>query len=390
MSSTNNSPLKSILIGLLIVVAVGLIVFNLFSGNGRPLFVVNHTPQTMTVKLANGSNHDLEPNTWVEAEISQEPQSLSLFQAGDSIKSIELNPQDFSKGNGGVLIYNIEAAGVFVWEEIVYSDDLDIRETFEGEWIISTGEDIIYFESADYVFEKSPEEIYSNSFGDYEVKKELSFLDWEPMEVSDWIAVAVEDSTVDLTLRYMEKQIALGHDDPFFVEDYCDYAESNGEHNRASDALIELGWRQLPWIYISHSDDDEKWGVPFKNLEENLTTVISPDSVVVYERNVKLVINFPLDTTYYFDIQARDGQFTRANLIQEIGDVYTRIYDQEGETSTIEETRGFDEETGYRRNETNGKYGIYGFHLEDLTVSGFSQLKHGETLYVIPWIYEDY
>jgi hypothetical protein len=390
MSTSEKSSSKAIITGLVFIGIIALVLLFLFSSKSRSLYVVNHTPTAMTVKLSTNESIDLEPNEWVEADIDQEPQSLSLFQAGDSIKSIELNPQDFSKDDSGVLIYNIEAAGVFVWEEIVYSEDPDIRDTFEGEWRISTDEEIIYFESADYIFEESPEEIYSNSFGDYEVKKELSFLDWAPMEVSDWIAVAVDDSTVDATLKYMEKQIALGHDDPLFVEDYCDYAESNDEQDRVSDILGEFGWSQLPWIYISHSDDDEKWGVPFKNLEENLATVVSPDEIVVEERDARFVINFPLDTTYFFDVQSRDGQFTRADLIQEIGAVYSRIYDQEAETSTIEETRGFDEETGYRRNETNGKYGIYGFHLEDLLVSGFSQLKHGETLYVIPWVYEDY
>lgn len=390
MSTSDKSPTRAIITSLLFAAVVALIIFYLFADRSRPLYVVNHTPQAMTVKLQNGFNHELEPNTWVETSISIEPQLISLFQGQDSVGAVELDPTSFTQKDDGILVYNIEAAGIIVWEEIVYSDDPEILETTEGDWRISVGEEIKFFENADYVFEESPDEIFLTSTDGYELQSQLTFLDWKPMEVSDWLAVALDDTPVESTMSYMEKQIQLGHDELFFIENYFDYAESNDEMKRAESIMSNHGWSQKEWIDVSHENNPDDWGIAFNQLEENLAGIAALDSIVVDQRNARLVLAFPLDTTFSFDIQALSGRFSLEELIQQTGDVYSRIYEEEKNTSTIKPLHIEDDAKGHKRNETNGTYGIWGFHLEDLMLSGFSQLRHDDTQYIIAWVYEDY
>lgn len=392
MSSSEKSSSSAIVTGLIFVAIVVAVIFFLFSGKTRALYVVNHTPQTMTLKLPSGVSQELEPNTWAQVEIALELQSIALFEGLDSIGVMEIDPLIHSQKDDGILVYNIQGAGVIVWEEVVYSEDPDILETTEGDWAISVGEEVSFFENADYIFEEGPEEIYITSLEDYEIKSQLTFLDWKPMEVSDWLAVAVEDKDdpVGSTMTYMENQIQLGHDDLFFVENYFDYADSNDETERANSSMKSLGWSQGEWIDITHFYDPDAWGIAFDGLEDNFDPIMYLDSVAVDERNAKLVLSFPLDTAFHFDIQSLTGQFTLRDLIHQTHAIYTDVYDEEAATSTISPEEIMDETTGQRRNETNGAYGIWGYRLEDLAISGFSQMRNGETLYVIPWVFDDY
>ena len=388
MSKNKRSSFSAITAGFIFLAVVCLIF--LFSEKNRALFVVNHTPKAITIKLASGAMQVLEPNTWAEAEIALEPQSISLYQGSDSIGFVEFDPTNFTQKDDGVLVYNIAGAGVVVWEEIVYSEDPEILENTEGDWNISVAEEIAFFSDADYLFEEGPGEIYLTTLEAFELKSQITFLDWEPMEVSDWLAIALEEDPVGATLSYMETQIALGHDDIFFIDNYFDYAESNDEIERANANMSNLEWSKGEWINISHQHDPDSWGVLLGGAEESLVTIANLDSVMVDQRNAKLVLAYPLDTTFYFDIHALDNTFSLQDLIEKTNVIYTQVYDEEKSSSTIKPIYIEDEENGYRRNKTNGTYKIWGFHLEDLALNGFSQITHGDTLYVIPWVYEKY
>ena len=388
MSKNKRSSYSGIVAGIVFMAIICLVIFFLFSEKNRALFVVNHTPKTMTIKLASGATQVLDPNTWFEVEIAIEAQSISLYQGSDSVGFVEFDPTSFTQKDDGVLVYNIASAGIVVWEEIVYSEDPEILESTEGDWNISVGEEIIFFSDADYLFEESPEEIYLTALEAFELKSQVTFLDWEPMEVSDWLAIALEEDPVGATLSYMETQIALGHDDIFFIDNYFDYAESNDETERAKASMSNLGWSKSEWINISRLDNPVSWGVLVGGDEESLVPIANLDSVMVDQRNAKLVLAYPLDTTFCFDIHALDNAFSLQDLIEKTRAIYTQVYDEEKSSSTIKTLYIEDEETGYKRNKTNGIYEIWGFHLEDLWLSGFSQITHGETLYIIPWVYE--
>ena len=388
MSKNKRSSYTTFFAGIIFVAIICLVAFFLFSEKTRALFVVNHTPKAVTIKLASGETQALRPNAWLEVKIAIEPQAISLYHGSDSVGFVEFNPTSFASNDDGVLIYNIASAGIVVWEEIVYSEDPEILESTEGDWNISVGEEIIFFSDVDYLFEESPGEIYLTTLEAFEVKSQVAFLNWEPMEVSDWLAVAVEEDPVGATLSYMETQIALGHDDIFFVDNYFDYAESNDETKRANASMSKLEWSNGEWINISHLQSPDSWGVLLEGGEESLVPIANLDSVMIGRRNAKLVLSYPLDTTFCFDIHAPDNVFSLQGLIEKTRAIYSNVYDEEKRSSTIKPLFIEDEEAGYRRNKTNGTYKIWGFHLEDLWLSGFSQITHGETLYIIPWVFE--
>jgi hypothetical protein len=110
---------------------------------------------------------------------------------------------------------------------------------------------------------------------------------------------------------------------------------------------------KIPWIRIDSPQID------IKNL-------IGKDEVVISETKLTIIIDYPLISTYKFEIFSKDG-FTRVHLINEISKHYYQLYDEEEKTATIK-TVPLKERKIYNRNQTNGKYGIWGHDIGDLVL----------------------
>lgn len=71
--------------------------------------------------------------------------------------------------------------------------------------------------------------------------------------------------------------------------------------------------------------------------------------------------------------------FTRAMLVKTIVDSYIKIYKEEETTATVKTTPQ-NQRPILNRNETNGKYGVWGHDLNDLALTGILvyQMPNGE------------
>ncbi|HMK18751.1 MAG TPA: hypothetical protein VK492_11140 [Chitinophagaceae bacterium] len=127
---------------------------------------------------------------------------------------------------------------------------------------------------------------------------------------------------------------------------------------------------KIPWIRIDSPQID------IKNL-------IGKDELVISETKLTIIIDYPLISNYKFEIFSKDG-FTRAHLINEISKRYYQLYDEEEKTATIK-TVPLKERKIYNRNQTNGKYGIWGHDIGDLVLDEIHVYKNttGEVFLIL-------
>lgn len=115
---------------------------------------------------------------------------------------------------------------------------------------------------------------------------------------------------------------------------------------------------------------------PWVNIEKSeieLPNLINKDEVVITEKKITVIIDYPLTNIYTFDLKSEKG-FTKEYLVQEITKEYQKLYKEEEKTATIK-TVPMKERTMYNRNQTNGKYGIWGHDLADLALSSIQVYK---------------
>jgi hypothetical protein len=111
----------------------------------------------------------------------------------------------------------------------------------------------------------------------------------------------------------------------------------------------------IPWIDIAKPEKD----VP---------QLMDKDIVAIKENKVTIIIDYPLTVAYRFTLKAGSG-FTRERLINEISRTYHKLYKAEEASATVKTTPADQRTTVYNRNQTDGKYGIWGHDITDLSLS---------------------
>ncbi|WP_285055364.1 hypothetical protein [Pedobacter ginsengisoli] len=111
----------------------------------------------------------------------------------------------------------------------------------------------------------------------------------------------------------------------------------------------------IPWASLEKPEHD----IP--ELKDAQETLISQKAVTV-------LIDYPLRNEYKFELNSETG-FTREFLLKEISKEYYKIYDEEEATSTVKTIPTEKRTEMYNRNETNGKYGIWGHDIADLVLA---------------------
>lgn len=110
--------------------------------------------------------------------------------------------------------------------------------------------------------------------------------------------------------------------------------------------------------------------IPWASIEKpqnDLKNLIARDDIVVSENDITIIIDYPLNNEYRFNLKSKNG-FTRKDLLIEISKHYYKLYKEEEESATIK-TLPMEKRTMYNRNETNGKYGIWGHDIADLVLT---------------------
>jgi hypothetical protein len=110
----------------------------------------------------------------------------------------------------------------------------------------------------------------------------------------------------------------------------------------------------IPWIELEHPDKD------LKNL-------IDKDETVINNNKVILIIDYPLTKEARFELTSSHG-FTRKQLVKQIRKTYRQIYREEESSATVKTIPPDKRATLYNRNQTEGKYGIWGHDLGDLAL----------------------
>jgi hypothetical protein len=112
----------------------------------------------------------------------------------------------------------------------------------------------------------------------------------------------------------------------------------------------------IPWISV-------------KNPNKNIERLIGRKDVVLKCDSAVLIIDYPLNNPAKISIKPSSGEFTREELVKIVSKEYNRIYKEEEEsaktkTVPLEERKGL-----INRNQTDGKYGIWGHDIDDLDLS---------------------
>ncbi|HEY9000293.1 MAG TPA: hypothetical protein VIM89_02990 [Mucilaginibacter sp.] len=110
----------------------------------------------------------------------------------------------------------------------------------------------------------------------------------------------------------------------------------------------------IPWVELEYPDKE-------------LKKLMDKDEMVISDNKVILIIDYPLTKEAKFELTSNNG-FTREQLVKQISEKYHQLYQEEESTATIKTVPVKERKTLYNRNQTNGKYGIWGHDLADLAL----------------------
>lgn len=117
--------------------------------------------------------------------------------------------------------------------------------------------------------------------------------------------------------------------------------------------------------------DFENGIIPWANIENpgnDIEQLVDRNKIVIAESKVTIIINYPLTNEYRFTIESESG-FDREQLLKKISENYFKLYEEEEISATIKTIPIEKRTTMYNRNQTNGKYGIWGHDITDLVLS---------------------
>jgi hypothetical protein len=153
----------------------------------------------------------------------------------------------------------------------------------------------------------------------------------------------------DQILRKREKQASEKRTDSLGVLlDTVDFQVKTNDLANYPDGVI-------PWINLDKPDKD-------------LLQLVQKDEVVIHQNKVTVIIDYPLTNEYKFTLTSDVG-FTRARLVKEISRAYYKIYQEEEATASVKTIPVKERTTTYNRNQTNGKYGVWGHDIADLVLT---------------------
>lgn len=130
-------------------------------------------------------------------------------------------------------------------------------------------------------------------------------------------------------------------------------------------------------VKTDNKKDYEDGFIPWASIEnakQDIPNLYKSDEIVITENNVKIIIDYPLTNQYEFIITSKNG-FSRKQLLAEINFHYYKLYEEEEKSATVKTIPIDKRTTMYNRNQTNGKYGIWGHDIADLVLSEIEVYK---------------
>ncbi len=126
-------------------------------------------------------------------------------------------------------------------------------------------------------------------------------------------------------------------------------------------------------------------GIELENIESVIMNLYNPDSIVLPYNRVTIEIDYPLDSTYIGELKTVKKGFTQKELVREISKIYHEIYAEEEQTAKIKTIPISKRGQEINRNQTDGKYGIWGHDLSDLYLLEIEvyKTKQGEIIILL-------
>lgn len=165
-------------------------------------------------------------------------------------------------------------------------------------------------------------------------------------------------------------------------------SESNYEkvlvekENDAAQNELEIEGKQISKISFEvtankkdFEDGIRPW-VSIEKPESDLPNLINKSEIVISDKKITVIIDYPLTNEYRFDLISEKG-FTREMLLVEISKHYYKLYAEEEKSATVK-TVPADKREMYNRNETNGKYGVWGHDIGDLLLTDIQVYKDSD------------
>lgn len=132
----------------------------------------------------------------------------------------------------------------------------------------------------------------------------------------------------------------------------------------------------IPWISI-------------KDPQKEIDRLIGKDDVVIKDNTAVLVIDYPLNKPVEIEIKSNESiGFKRGELIQLVSKEYKRIYKEEEKSAKTKTVPLEDRQGLVNRNETDGKYGIWGHDIEDLDLAAITIHKSNDGKTILRLIVE--
>jgi len=122
--------------------------------------------------------------------------------------------------------------------------------------------------------------------------------------------------------------------------------------------------------------------ISIANPSKDLLRLNKPNSVVIKNPSIILVIDYPLKSSFEFKFTKKNG-FTRKELAELICKTYHEIYKQEDETSKTKVIPLKERKQTINRNRTNGKYGIWGHDIDDLALDSVEVKVINNKIYIL-------
>ncbi|OCX52378.1 hypothetical protein BEL04_12980 [Mucilaginibacter sp. PPCGB 2223] len=112
----------------------------------------------------------------------------------------------------------------------------------------------------------------------------------------------------------------------------------------------------MPWIDI-------------ENPEKEIDRLLDADEIIIQPGACSLIIDYPLKNNAIFTITPGKNGMSRKDFIWLVNEKYREIYAEEEQTSHIKIIPQKERKQLLNRNQTDGKYGIWGHDLADLALN---------------------
>ncbi len=160
---------------------------------------------------------------------------------------------------------------------------------------------------------------------------------------------------------------AINSKDPAEIIEKKEQLSLNKDYSTIGDLIYTIDFQ----VKTDNVNDYEDGFIPWIQLEKpdaDMANLHNKDEIVLNNSSVEILIDYPLNKEYKFTITSEKG-FTREQLLHAISKQYYILYEEEENSATVKTVPLEKRTTMYNRNETDGKYGIWGHDIADLVLS---------------------